>query len=314
MRKSGRDIREKLLSLRPEDGVIVPEAYIDDSPIGLFSRYQLRSSFSKKFVAIDLDDTLLNSDWTCGESFKQSIPDHIIRSIRYDRMKPTLKGRIQKLRGLPVAFQYDLEKYPFLKNPPVYVQFRPGMLEQLICLHNQGMNFLLITASSEKRIDFLFKRCPILHQLFANRVIAAETSAKILQQIEVTSDAEIRQQSRLSPDLVDASLAIHRERPCSLAAKSPLLVELAVGLPGFEYLIEDSEITRSLFIHSGLDERLIYIEGKQMDAFQTEDLFRTLYAGLELTMPFLEIPQKMKIVHIEDPLYYPFIHMSDQLI
>ena len=314
MEKSGSDIRKKLLRLRPGDGVIVPEEYIDNSPIRLLSGNQLRRSSSTKLVALDLDDTLLNSDWTCGIAFKKQIPDKKVSSIRYDLMTPTLKGRLQKLRGLPVAFQYDLEKYPFLKNPQVFVQFRPRMLEQLVFLYRHGVNLLLITASSEKRVDFLFKRCPILAQVFENRVIAAETAAYILQQIEETPDSEIRQQSRLSPDLVDASLAMHRERPWSLAAKSPLLVELALGLPGFEYLIDDSEITRDLFIRSGLERSFLYIEGKQMDAPQTEDLFSKLYASLELPIVPPENPQRMGIVHIEDPYYYPFLHLKDQLM
>ena len=64
------------MRLRPKDAAIFPKEYIDESSIGSFACRQLRTSISKKLIAIDLDDTLLNSDWTCGDAFKKQVPNH----------------------------------------------------------------------------------------------------------------------------------------------------------------------------------------------------------------------------------------------
>ncbi len=308
------EYEEKLARLRPEGAVLVPQDLIDDSPLDLLQCSPMMSISSPPLVAVDLDDTLLNSDWTCKSVFKEIQPDYKVDTIRYDQMQHSLKGRIQKMRGLPIAFQYDLNTYPFLRNPQVYVQLRPGFLEELIILAELGVDFLLITASSQKRVDFLFKRLPMLAHLFSNRVICAETSARVLLEIKEMPESVIWRQSELSPRLLDASLRMHRERPCSLAAKSPLLVERALGLPAFSCLIDDSEITQGLFMKTGLQQLIIPVEGRSMDLAQTRMIFKELYKRLELPMVPPDDPVKMEIVHLEDPYYYPLIHMRDQLI
>jgi hypothetical protein len=314
MPELSRDIEDKLASLRPEGAVDVPDELVDDSPLELLECTPLMSISSPPLVAVDLDDTLLNSDWTCKSVFEDIIPDLKVDSIRYEQLRHSLKGRIQKMRGLPLPFQYDLQTYPFLKNPQVYVQFRPGFLEELIILAELGIDFLLITASSRKRVDFLFKRLPVLAHLFSDRVLAAETSARVLMEIHEMPESEIRQQSGLNPKLLEASLHMHRQRPCSLAAKSPLLVERALELPAFSCLIDDSEITHRLFVEAGLQQHIIPLDGTSMDLAQTKRIFRELYDRLELPMTPPDDPVKMEVVHIEDPYYYPLIHMKDQLV
>ncbi|MEX0324072.1 MAG: hypothetical protein AB3N63_18080 [Puniceicoccaceae bacterium] len=314
MHDPGSEIEEKLAQLRPAEAVEVPEEFVDDSPLDLLQCKPMMSISAPPLIAIDLDDTLLNSDWTCKSVFEDIKPDWKVQTIRYDQLQHSLKGRLQKMRGLPIPFQYDLNAYPFLKNPQVYVQFRPGFLEELIILAELGVDFLLITASSQKRVDFLFKRLPVLQQLFSDRVISAETSARVLQEIEQMPESEIREQSELGPVLLDASLAMHQDRPCSLAAKSPLLVERALGLPAFSCLIDDSEITHDLFTRAGLEDLIIPVHGKSMDVAQTKAIFSDLYSRLELPMTPPDDPVKLDIIHLEDPYYYPLIHMQDQLV
>jgi hypothetical protein len=214
---------------------------------------------------------------------------------------------------LPAPFQYDLDTYPFLRNPQVYVQFRPGFLEQLAFLAELGVDLMLITASSGKRVDFLFKRFPVLDHLFGKRVLTAEESARILFEIEELPDSEIRQQSELNPGLVDACLKAHKNRPCSLAAKTPLLIERALGLSGFKLLIDDSEVTADIFAGVGLDKYLVPVTGQSMDRSQTDRIIKEVYDRLDLPMTPPENPLRMGVVHVEDPYYYPLIHMQDQL-
>ena len=127
----------------------------------------------------------------------------------------------------------------------------------------------------------------------------------------------------LSKETLEASIRAHRMRPRSLAMKTPLLFERLFGVSGYDLLVDDSDTTAKYFQAAGLMDCLLHIEGgypntgygfEIIDAIKEKlenpknNLTRLKYSGKHD-----DLIENIPLIRIEDPLYYPLLHKSDQL-
>ena len=320
------------------DAILPDSAYLDTIPIQLNSDREVWHAFlsshseltnwtskvSGRTVVIDLDETLLINSQICPELWQvgRGYQDWTIYSAyKYAFMGKTWQGHLRKALGKPHYDTADVQKYPFLKNPRHIVMFRPGMLSGLDWLKTQGVQLILVTASAQQRVDYLLKRFPLMAEVFDGHIITANDMASYYlttaQQYQVRKD--------------QASSQIHRQRPSSLAAKTPALVSSILDIGDYDLIVDDSTMTAELFSMTELRHRLLWVRsdlpvggyGLQIIAEIVARLTQRLYSQplkdhqiLQL-QPDLRYDQFTKARHppvrLEDPYYWPLCHFSDQL-
>jgi hypothetical protein len=320
------ECRRLLQALRREDLAIPDADFLDLAPIEwnlepgrMYWREQLCgiSLTDQLWIAVDLDDTLLLGSYTLGKDW--GVVGHSFRGMRESMLKTDWFATAKHvIRGTPCRVPCR-SAHPFLNNPRVEVAFRPLMVEGLLEFAAAGLGLVFVTASARQRVDYLRMRFPVLDELFSGelgRVITAE------EMVEATLEAATR------PDLVDDPLSAkaHSLRPRSLAAKTPWAVSRAVGIPPYALLIDDSATTARLFSESGLNDRLLFIEGhhpwsgygihilqtavkKILDPESRSAADSPLFCPEAFRSPPPGVPIPPKV---EDPLYFPLLHYRDQ--
>ena len=316
-------IIESLKALRPKASMIEKEhllnqeIFIDDPDIK-------KVSINSRTIIFDLDDTLLNSSLTCqGEWDEDRGVSLNYTSINFSKMKRSPRGWLNFLQGKPKRLQYDSRTYSFLSNPEVHVQFRPGILSCLEQLKSFGNNLYLITASARPRVEFILERFPAFREIFGENIACAEDVAEQVLMIDVESDDCIKSKSKLSDETFSNSLKAHRLRPRSLAIKTPLLFERLFDHSKYDLLVDDSAVTAKYFRESGLINFLLYIEPGKPNSGYGMEIFDAIYeklsgksdhlTQLKYSGTYDHILESITMMRLEDPLYFPYLHKSDQL-
>lgn len=312
------DVETCLKSLRKNDLCAPAAVFLETSAISLpivaRTNWVTDASLEGRWLAVDLDDTLLMGSFTAGEAWGamgQAGPGLRKNQLTTDWLasaKQLARGRFER-----VACR---KRHSFLNQPQVEVAFRPGMIEGLCALKKRGLGLVMVTASARQRVDYLRMRFPVLDELFAGtngRIVVAE-------------------------DLVHAALAAEREtidhapsarahaiRPRSLAVKTPWAVSYVAGIPHYDLLIDDSEVTAHVFQQARLADRLLWIEGKHpwsdygrvvLEAAQARLSSQEIPNGdvrIECPPAAMKLPSDVRISpKVEDPLYFPLLHYRDQ--
>ncbi len=282
-----------------------------------FGLSKVNLPFAGRWLALDLDDTLLLGSFTCADDWGDlggAGSGFVKGSMAVDWWASLRRW----LRGSPELVPCK-HRHPYLNHPLVEVAFRPALLEGLAELKALGLGLVLVTASARQRVDYLCLRFPFFGELFRGplgHVITAEDMVEL--QLEAVQLA----------DTIDdpASAAAHRLRPRSLAVKTPWAVSRACGIPSYDLLIDDSKTTAEVFDQAGLNDRLLYIEGRHpwsgygvgiLDAAVRRLLGEIPADGHGAPLPCLrewqEVPAGIPVPpKIEDPLYFPLLHYSDQ--
>ncbi|AFY37244.1 hypothetical protein Lepto7376_0849 [[Leptolyngbya] sp. PCC 7376] len=305
---------------RPTDLPLPDENFIDTTPVHLegdlenwknffessaFPLPQTIPELQNKTVVFDLDETLLMNSyispeiWNLGGGYQDR---NIYPAFRYDRLQPTLKGRLQKLLGRTDYDTRDRVKYSFLQQPRHIVCFRPGILYGLCWLKKQGVTLILATASARKRVQYLTQKFPILTELFEERIITANEIAYYYHTNSEPSESEQR---------------IFSKRPYSLAAKVPAIFNFFLKRNDYDLLIDDSKTTKQLFSDSVLSPKLLAIDSDQaLSSYGLNIILMTAYDLLKKQQPVLDDvsidPQK--IDRAEDPYYWSLCHTKDQIL
>jgi len=323
-----------LKQLRSSDGTCLPPSeYLARLPISLQADSRLWQAYLRQaalpvkslagyHIAIDLDETLLlNSHacpqlWHLGRGYQDKA---IYPAYCYQRMRKTWRGRLQRLRGRTHYDTADRNAYPFLRHPRQIVMPRPGMLAGLEWLTQQGVRLTLITTSAPERVTYLLECLPQLKYIFAHRVITAREIAAYYLALEREGRA-----------IADAcSRQAYRQRPRSLAIKTPDLVNWVLGQGSYNLIADDSERMASVFGAADLHDRLLWVRpdwpvssyGMQIVAAIARRLSERAPkppANASQPLPLdsswdnKNAVQKA-CVRLEDPYYWPLRHLDDRL-
>ncbi|MEO1132496.1 MAG: hypothetical protein AAFX40_07290 [Cyanobacteria bacterium J06639_1] len=304
---------------------------LDRSPLSISTASDLdaaaaalgRSFPADTCMAFDLDDTLLNISYTCGEAWDVEGDATAFGSIQYAKMQRSPWRVLKYGWRLPRRFHYDPQRYRFLNNPQVFVQIRPGMLAALQGLKSAGVKLALVTASARSRLDFLLARLPLLREIFSEGDRLWVAAAEDL--LEFTLDLYLhpeRYEARSELDVL--GLAIHAERPLSLAMKTPFALKHVLGLADYDLLIDDSTTTASSLRAGKLGQKLLQIDPRQPQTPYVLDILQAARRQLD-GQPASTVdaatssdaagydPKTYPHLRFEDPLYYPLIHLSDRV-
>ena len=266
-------------------------------------------------IAVDLDDTLLFGSHTCPEiwDFAAGYRDPNIRGgFEYSRLRHSWRGRIAKLVGRPDFHCVDNDRHAFINAPRVIVAPNIPLLSTLAWLKGKGATIGLATASSRERIEYLFKRIPILFELFADRVMDAT-------QLAERSIIAEEQRETIDPNKWAGSIQVHQERPFSILTKTPwALSPMFKGKP-YDLILDDSSTMADLFSSAGLG----HLVCKPVAPFTGNESVwgviktclchissRNQNIGEEIA--YSDLPSPID-VRFEDPLYWPYLHFKDQI-
>ncbi|NQY15362.1 MAG: HAD family hydrolase [Henriciella sp.] len=266
-------------------------------------------------IAVDLDDTLLFGSHTCPEiwDFAGGYRDPNIRTgFQYSRLRHSWRGRIAKFVGRPEFHCVDNAQHAFMNVPRVIVAPNIPLLSTLAWLKEKGATIGLATASSKERIEYLFKRLPILSELFAHRVMTAT-------QLAERSVIAAEERATIESGKWARSMRVHQERPFSILTKTPWALSPLFEGKSYDLILDDSATMADLFTSAGLGDLvckpvapftgnesvwgviktcLCYISSQQRNS------------GEEIA--YIDLPSPIE-VRIEDPLYWPYLHFKDQI-
>ena len=276
-----------------------------------------RGALKGRWLAIDLDDTLLMGSLTTADEWggiglaHSGLQRSAMKADWWATTKRWLKGKLERVPCKKV--------HPYLNDPVVEIAFRPGILEGLSELKMAGLGLVLVTASAKERVTYLLQRFPDFAKLFdgpLGRVITAEDMV----------ECQLSMSDGVDASCDAASAEAHRLRPRSLAMKTPWAVSRACGIPAYDLLIDDSETTAKIFHEAGLGEKLLFVEGRHpWSGYGIEILDMAVkrllgavpaeahHVRLACSEEWEAVPSGIPVPpKVEDPLYYPLLHYSDQ--
>lgn len=328
----------RLASLRRND-VPLPEArFVETSPVELaltppeqieawlavlghpVDRARLRS----RFVVVDLDDTLLHGSYTCPQLVRESSRGEggaALPGFRYAEMRQSLWRKIRLGRGAGAYAHVSRRHHPALVAPRVLVRPNVALLSCLVWLQRAGVTLAMATATSKIRVDYLRSRLPILDVLFGARIVTADH----LDERVAVAATQLEQPAASYCRTWQMSAELHRRRPHSILAKSPWAIATALDAPAYDLLVDDSAATARLLHKSGLGERLLWIASEALQPAYAVSVLAAIVARLTgAPAPSQLVPLKCSSltadialpepepVLIEDPWYYPLLHVRDR--
>lgn len=266
-------------------------------------------------IAFDLDETLLLNSWTGDVSWAELSQFPLFRAWRLF----SLERAIQRVRRTRVEKKLLplLHMIPALRNadrPIIEVAFRSGAIELLLALRKSGFRLMLITASAEIRVNYLFQRLPWFKELFIEDdgkpfVICGERIAEAASTLNRIASFGFTESQSI---VTKACVKLHASEPPSLALKTPLLAAHLLGVAeGYDLLIDDNCDTEKAFTSYGLMGKLLKINGDLPHSsdimFSIANSIRTYVECLGLgcsdfSLLHKEMPQ-ITPFRLEDPLY-----------
>lgn len=350
------DAARLLASLRPRHAHPVPPALLIRSPLlptdwsplahrfdrAVFEAAAQIPNLQGRVLAFDLDDTLLNTSYASGDHWVQNDPEGGYAgafSLDYKSLQHPLSFWLKAGWRRPLREQYSSERYPFLKNPEVVAQLRPGSLALLHGLRKAGATLALVTLCARERVDFLFQRIPPLASAFAPAsesgcppdsmtdvsglapsVMAAEDLAAVslfLQTPEAAKLAaawpEATATSAFAADFA-AGFAFHEKAPRHFSIKTVVGLHIARQLSRLDLLIDDSAEGEAAYREMGLAARYLLVEKHDPHGPQIIHTLAAIAARFDHIIepaPKLLSPTALEdypLIRFEDPLYFPLIH------
>ena len=349
-RTSARDaaVERALSVLRPPDAQPVPEEFLLREPIHRDARIPGEHPFDQavfaeaasmtflrgRVLVFDLDDTLLTTNYICREEWDTPPPGMHppvpVLSIAYRKMRRSRAYWLKAGWRRPIRARYDSGRYPFLKNPEVIAQVRPGALALLHGLREAGARLVLMTICARERLDFLLDRLPLLRQAFTVaktgqlRVVCAEDLARIVRDWG-------RKGPPMAPDSLEGEMAddwqrgraLHVARPRRFSLKTLPALHAGLGLEQLDLLIDDSPGGEEAYREAGLSHRFLKAPRREPFRPVVPDWIREL--GKRFTDEAEGAVRESRVdkrfpaagnypwVRFEDPLYFPFVHVEEDL-
>ena len=276
-------------------------------PYGI--RFEPTQRDTSMTIAFDLDDTLLLNSCVSPTSFTD---DSALLFPAWKANSPAAWTQcMRSWRGQ--RFWSRLRKTSnFLKEsdlPLTHVCFRPGALQLLARLRNAGARLILVTASSQIRLAYLFKRMPWFLSFFNND---GEKAAVISgEMLEMATTA--MQQHEDNP-LASEITPWHFNGPASLAMKSQAVIQYCLGIRhGYDLLVDDNEETASLFASHGRSKFLLKVDGKSPTRSTVVPTIAAEIAERMGIPRLLEEDWSTKSLPefvLEDPFYMPYLRRS----
>lgn len=266
-----------------------------------------------KRLVFDLDDTLLFGSHTTAELWNLAggyQDPAILPGYQYKVMRTGVRGWYNGLRGRPRYDRADRKSYPFLNSPRLVAMPNVPFLSTLVWLKSLGANPVLVTASARRRVSYFFAKFPIFRSIFGDAVYAAEDILRrhlSLDHGSEDADSIVHWKN---------SATLHAKRPNSLAAKSPWLVSPLFDDREFDLLIDDSHMTLRLFQQSDLSHKLFHFQPHSIapNGLWSETLrFMEMGFGLKGSGQSCDSAPTYRELVCEDPLYWPLLHIRDQI-
>lgn len=341
-----RDIIKHLLQeLRPASALPVPPDLIIDTDLNpeasrsfshsvdttIFAEAASLSGLSGRVIVFDLDDTLLNTNFICKDSWhfpaELGVQPPTAFSIDYQRLRHPLGYWLKAGWRRPRRMQYDSGHYPFLRNPDVEAQLRPGALALLHGLKSAGATLVLATISARRRLDFLFARLPALKDAFLDPVserllvAAAEDLARYAIRFRVGEAPK-------PPKSIDCDMAAvwqggcqaHRDFPLCFNIKSLPALHAITGIHRLDLLVDDSTKAAGIWERVGLEGQFLKAPRLEPYGLVVTSLLGGIIKRLnledpasEVSIPQLALGKDYPWVRFEDPLYFPLVHLEDTL-
>lgn len=284
-----------------------------------------------RLLVFDLDDTLLNTNFICRESWDRhpggGPSPQAADSIDYGRLRLALSYWLKAGWRRPRRARYDSRRYPFLRNPEVIAQLRPGMVALLHGLREAGARLVLMTVCARKRLDFLFARLPALQAAFREggkiQVVCAEDLAGVHFQFREQGFPAMP--SDLPEEMVrvwKAGIEIHDRRPQAYGLKTLPVLFRVLGLSRMDLLVDDSESARTAFHEAGLNTSFLKAPRADPYAPFVAEVLAELarrFAPRGCGDPAdARLPGEFTLadypwIRFEDPLYYPLVHTREEL-
>ena len=335
------DIEQFFQGIRPDNAVSFPEDMLIEKPLGtgdsrekhplnrtIESYRSNLENLSGKVIVWDLDDTLLNTNYICGVDWDR-VPNSagVIRchpSIDYSKLRHPVSYWLKAGWKRPKREQYDSTRYPFLRNPDIQAQLRPGAISLLNALKEAGAVLVLVTLCARRRVEFLFSRIPQLKEIFTSpqgveHIVSAEELAKCNWAIR--EEGIITPPEDLPEDMKEEwekANHMHQKHADRYGLKSVLVLNRVLGLKRMDYLIDDSAEVQKQYEEMGLIHRMIHMPRKDPYALVMLDLANALGNGSVTDMTRIEASREESIllkdypfIRFEDPLYYPLVHTSE---
>ena len=325
-----------LKKIRQQTIPIPDEHLLDRSPLAVICEQTFKDPFDKAvyslalqvekdtIIAVDLDDTILTNSYICTNEWHAVANAKIFKSIRYSRVKYLFTKCLEHIYPPSQRLQCNTTQYAFLRNPSVVLEIRPGMLSALKGFKDAGARLILISATDERRMDFLLKRIPFLKELFqfGNKLCIITANDILKASLDLPQD---KAAINIASEEDKLSLRVHINRPMSLAMKTPYLVSKILGIGNYDVLIDDSSLSFELFQKHGLGHKMIKVNPRLPHTSYTMDIVESVIkklrgeADITNEVEFTEKTRRrfnMKNyphIYFEDPLYYPLIHLKDQV-
>jgi hypothetical protein len=323
-----RSVDELLQAARPGHAMPMPNDLLDMSPLQRSGTQTDTHPFDQQLREIgrrfpektrlvwDLDDTLLTTSYMCKEHWDDGDPlagGGAVPALRYDRMRMSAELVLRRFWRRQRRLLYSAARYPFLKNPLILAQLRPGAHSFLEGLREAGCELLLVTASARQRWQFLAARLPRFAELWS-RVMCAED---LLQQQLHWCEHGLPATEANDP-IAESCRNLHLKEGLSLQLKSPLLVRsMMAGGAYYDLLVDDSEKQDSCFRQFGLSQFLYRAEALQPHGSAMHELAAALCErfGVEQakSASTTVLDSTYPYIRLEDPLYYPLLHVSGKL-
>lgn len=339
-------IHRALSVLRPPDAKPVPEEFLVREPIRRDARIPGEHTFDQavfagaasmtflrgRVLVFDLDDTLLTTNYICGDEWDTPPPgmhpSMPVPSIAYPKMRRSRAYWLKAGWRRPLRARYDSGRYPFLKNPEVTAQLRPGALALLHGLREAGARLVLMTICARERLHFLFQRLPLLGKAFTDpetgsfQVLSAEDLVYNL--LVWVRSRQPKPPETLDPDMTmdwQAGVDLHESQPMRFSLKTLPVLNADLGLARLDLLIDDSSSGEDAYRKAGLSHR--FLKAPRADPYNpvvlgwirelrerfSDDKGRKSHP--ERAIPVMD---EYPIIRFEDPLYFPFVHMEEELM
>ena len=304
-------LAEALAACRPDGAVMPAAACVDTTP--LLTEGALRSANpfeagvreagrrmgAGRRIVFDLDDTLLNTDFTAKDGWYPDPLDDApgTDAWRYAAMRRSPWLTLRNGWRLPRRHTYSARAYPFLRNPRVRAQWRPGVFAFLTGLREGGAELYLASATARVRWHYLGARFPLLNGLFAGGNVAC------------------------AEDLLAAALAAGGARADGFFyGKTPPLLQRALSIDGFDTLVDDSAHVARAYAAAAAEARFLQVppgdphgDGVARIAAELARRFGETDAAAAASAALTGGPAKPLAVHrFEDPFYYPTLHIPER--
>lgn len=309
IRPDAPSLTQALRACRPDGAVMPDENHVDTTPLVADGALRCANRFEAavreagrrmgagRRVVFDLDDTLLNTDYTAKAGWYPDPLDDAFGADawRYASMRRDPWLTLRNGWRLPRRHSYSPRAYPFLGNPRVRAQWRPGAFAFLTGLREGGADLFVASATAKARWRYLGARFPLINALFPEGNVAC------------------------AEDLLAAALEMGNADGC-FHSKPPDLLRHALGVDDLDVLVDDSALVARAYGAHGEEARLLPVppcdphgDAVARVAAELARRFGSREAEEAATAALTGGGAQPLAAHrFEDPFYYPTLHIPER--